>query len=506
MSLPVVAVAVAMLVSVAVTPAIARLASALQWYDRPGDQRRVHTTPVPRLGGVAIFAAFATAMGVVYLIGQSWGHQQVPRVLWALCLGGGMTFLAGVADDVREMRPLVKLAAQTIAAMIAYAFGCRVETIGLASWVFALGRTSLPITLIWIVGVTNAFNLIDGLDGLATGVALVALCTVTVAAGALGNYSVVIPALALIGALTGFLKYNLSPARIFLGDSGSLFVGFSIAVLAIVGSVKGATATLAVIPLFALGLPLIDTGLAILRRWLRGLPVSAADSRHIHHRLIALGLTHRRAVGVLFSVAALFAVVGLTLAFAPPRVVWVTTVTGCTISACLFLLGMRRLNYHEFGEAALVLCMAPLRLRRAIADQINARDVANLVDQCDGVEAINATLSSSADQLGVLHVELCGQDTAPRLPQSSAGQVPTRPWRLDYPIAHRSNGEDFVLRIWCTASAARPYGAERVARILGPTIERSLASSSPVTKFPSLVQARAPARGKRAVARGSMSG
>src|SRR5262245_44279947 len=182
MSLPVVAAIVAALVSVAATPAIARLAIALRLYDRPGDKRRIHTTPVPRLGGVAIFAAFTTALGIVYLLGSDEPTvHDASRLLWALCLGGGVSFLGGVFDDVRGIRPLVKLAAQTIGAVIAYAFGCRVETVGVASWVLPLGWASFPITLIWIVGVTNALNLIDGLDGLATGVALVALCTVTVA-------------------------------------------------------------------------------------------------------------------------------------------------------------------------------------------------------------------------------------------------------------------------------------------------------------------------------------
>src|SRR5690606_28021343 len=165
-----------------------------------------------------------------------------------------------------------------------------------------LGWMALPVTLLWIVGVTNAFNLIDGLDGLATGIALVALGTTAIAAVLLGNPEVLVVCLALTGALIGFLRYNFNPARIFLGDSGSLFIGFLLAVLSVHGSMKSATAVLILVPLSALALPLLDTFLAIGRRRLRGGPLSRADSRHIHHPLLAIEFTHRTSVILLYGV------------------------------------------------------------------------------------------------------------------------------------------------------------------------------------------------------------
>src|SRR5690606_35243767 len=281
---------VSVLGSLLLTPVVIRAAVGWGLYDLPDGKRRVHTRPVPRVGGVVVFVAMLLGLGGAAAVDLTTGSGLLranASYITGIVLGTALLFGTGLVDDIRGVKPYSKLVVQVVAACIAYFFGFQVVRIGFGpDFGIDLGWLSLPVTLIWIVGVTNAFNLIDGLDGLATGIALVALSTTAVAAQMLGNTEVVIVCLALTGALIGFLRYNFNPARIFLGDSGSLFIGFLLAVLSVHGSMKSATAVLVLVPLSALALPLLDTFLAIGRRWLRGVPLSSADSRHIHHRLL----------------------------------------------------------------------------------------------------------------------------------------------------------------------------------------------------------------------------
>ncbi|HWK88593.1 MAG TPA: MraY family glycosyltransferase, partial [Longimicrobium sp.] len=331
-------------------------------------------------------------------------------------------------------------------------------------------------------GVTNAFNLIDGLDGLATGIALVALATMLAVSAKLGNWEVALVCAALAGALAGFLRYNLRPARIFLGDSGSLFVGFMLAVLSVYGSQKAATAILAVVPLFALAVPLLDTGLAILRRWLRGIPISQADGRHIHHRLLALGLTHRNAVIVLYVSASVLAMLGLSLVFAPPPAVMSVAAAGAGVTLFLLVYGLRRLQYHEFVEAGAVLASGLARVRRTIRDRIYAQDLGQVVWSAGTFEEVNAVLEDNASTFGFLHMEVCRESATGSRPLVLFDGHAARAWKLDYPVTWHDfvESDDYVLRIWCNPRAgARPYGAERVAQILAPVIEEWMARYGP---------------------------
>jgi UDP-GlcNAc:undecaprenyl-phosphate GlcNAc-1-phosphate transferase len=389
-------------------------------------------------------------------------------------LGGGIVFLTGLWDDLRGLPPIAKLIAQGAAAAVAFGLGLRVEVLSLGPTMdLPLGWVSLPLTILWVVGVTNAFNLIDGLDGLATGIALVALSTTLVVALLLGNLEVVVVCLALIGALLGFLPYNFNPARIFLGDSGSLFVGFMLAILSVHGSLKSATAVLVIVPLFALALPLLDTLLAIARRWLRGVPLSGADARHIHHQLLAVGFTHRRAVVVLYVAAIALATLGVSLAFAPPAAVLGIAIVGGGLSGALFLFGTRHLAYHEFTEAGAVLGSGVLRVRRVIRDQIHAQDVAQLIRQAQTLDDMTAVLDANVSRFGFLGMEVCREMSRGRHIALLNGDT-AQAWKLDFPVTPRRAADDdpYVLRIWCGAGdSCRPYGAERVVRILAPTIE-----------------------------------
>jgi UDP-GlcNAc:undecaprenyl-phosphate GlcNAc-1-phosphate transferase len=472
--------AAAALASLFITPLVVRAASRWELYDIPADARRVHTSPIPRLGGVAVFVAMAAGL-LLARLGGGWLDLSAAqgRFFVGILLGGCVVFAAGLWDDVRGLSPLAKLAAQCAAAALVFSFGFRIEvlSIGLGSEA-QLGAWALPLTVFWIVGVTNAFNLIDGLDGLATGIAIVALATTLAVALALGNLEVAIVCVALLGALIGFLRYNFNPARIFLGDSGSLFVGFMLAVLSVHGSLKSTTAVLAIVPLLALAIPLLDTLLAIVRRWLRGTPLSGADARHIHHRLVAIGLTHRHAVIVLYLVAMALAMLGVVLAFAPAATAMRIGAAGSVASLLLLLYGMHRLKYHEFIEAGAVLASGAFRVRRVIQDQIHARDLTHVIDAAATLEEIDAILEDNAAAFGFLGMAVCRETSSSRAQMARWNGAAARASKLDYPVMPRASVFDdpYVLRIWSgTATAYRPYGRERVARLLAPVIERRLA-------------------------------
>jgi UDP-GlcNAc:undecaprenyl-phosphate GlcNAc-1-phosphate transferase len=433
------------------------------------------------VGGVVVFVAMLLGLVVTAALDLATGGDLLrsnSSYVAGIVVGTSLLFVTGLVDDIRGLTPLSKLLVQLLAASIAYFLGFQVLRIGFGpEFGIDLGWLSLPVTLIWIVGVTNAFNLIDGLDGLATGVALVALSTTAVAAQMLGNTEVVVVCLALIGALIGFLRYNFNPARIFLGDSGSLFIGFLLAILSVHGSMKSATAVLVLVPLSALALPLLDTTLAIGRRWLRGVPLSSADSRHIHHRLLAIGFTHRASVILLYCVAALLAAAGIAVAFAPQKEIFLVAMAGGTLCAAMLLYGLRHLDYHEFLEAAAVLLGGVLRVRQVISDQIHARDLAHVIRKAPDLEELNNALRRHVGYFNFLDMEVCRESAAAVWLHTLEDSQQQRAWKVDVPVELRntSNQDPFVLRIWCGHGRTfRPRGAERVARILATTLEEWL--------------------------------
>lgn len=281
--------AVALVVSLLLTPYFVRLAFRIGAVDKPGP-RRVNVKPTARMGGPAMFLAFAAALAV------SWRH--VPN--WTLVLPGAFIVLAvGLIDDARPLRAPLKLAVQITAAGVAYSLGTRIEfvtnpsggLIALPAWL------SVVLTIAWLVGVTNAVNLIDGLDGLAAGIVSIASLTFFFVALSRGQAESALMAIAMVGAAGGFLRWNFYPAKTFMGDSGAYFLGFTAAALAINGAFKSTTALTLLIPIFALGLPIFDTGFAIVRRLRKHQAVmSAPDKDHIHHRFLATGWHHRDAV------------------------------------------------------------------------------------------------------------------------------------------------------------------------------------------------------------------
>ena len=287
--------------------------------DAPSEARKVHKAPIPRLGGIAIVIAFFVPILGLYFIDNDVSQAYVSDALHVAGLvgGAGLTVALGLADDLLNLSAKLKLLGQVAIAVGVYFMGYEISQIATPfGFTRQLGWFALPMTVLWVVGVMNAINLIDGLDGLASGVALFTVLTLFVLSLLNNNIVTGLTAVSLAGALIGFLRYNFNPASIFMGDSGSLFLGFVLAVTAISGSSKSSTIVALMIPLLALGLPLFDTSMAIVRRFASVRPIFSADRGHVHHRLLDLGLSHRQVVLALYGVCLLFTLLALSLVYA----------------------------------------------------------------------------------------------------------------------------------------------------------------------------------------------
>ncbi|GAW93130.1 glycosyltransferase family 4 protein [Calderihabitans maritimus] len=279
-------------IALLVTPFIRKVAISMGAVDIP-NERKIHKEPMPRMGGLALYLAFVIPVLLI---------QPLDRPLMGLVAGGSIILVLGLADDFFGISPSVKLLGQVIGALVLVFFGVQVDflTNPFDGMIF-LGKLAVPVTIFWVIGITNAVNLIDGLDGLASGTSAIAAVTVAVVAMAEGQVQVGYYALILAAAVLGFLRYNFFPAKIFMGDSGSLFLGFNLAALAVMGLTKGATIISLFVPVLILGIPILDTFFAILRRYISGRSIFQADREHLHHRLLEVGLSHRQAVLVIYA-------------------------------------------------------------------------------------------------------------------------------------------------------------------------------------------------------------
>jgi len=289
-----------------------------------------------------------------------------------------MVFLVGLIDDFRGLSPYVKFVAQTGAAILLFCNGFGISQLSLLRSHPHLGwLVGLPLTILWAVWITNAFNLIDGLDGLAAGCALFSTLVTCVVAILLHNEGILLLTVALAGATAGFLRYNFNPASIFLGDCGSLLIGFLLSAMALAGSQKAPTAVAVAIPVVSLGLPILDVTLSVLRRFLSCRRLFTADREHIHHKLLGRGVSHRQAVLMLYGVSACFGLLSLSLLHpASIRVSLVLTIVGFGV-----LIGVRQLHYHEFLELGHV-ANRTLNQRHVIANDINIRRASEALGSC----------------------------------------------------------------------------------------------------------------------------
>ena len=427
------------------------------------------------MAGVVIYLGANVFWPGIGITAQQW------RTLTGVIIGSGLLFVVGLLDDVRGLPPSVKFAAQLVAASVAWYYGVRLFGVTLGYGVgVQVGILSAPLTVLWIVGVTNAFNFIDGLNGLAGGLAVVACATMVAVGLSLGNIAVIVPAVALAGALVGFLRYNFPAARIFLGDAGSMSIGFLLAVLLKEASEVRGPSVLVAVPILALCVPLLDVSLAILRRWLRGVPLTGADARHIHHRLIALGLSQKRTAVILWCLAAAMASFGLLIALTAPYVATSIAIASLVGLSILVIYGTNLLSYDELIVAGEVLFTAPSRFRRVISDQILANDLTARIYSARAVDEVSSLLTDTAPRFGFLRMELIRESRSFR---PADDEVSTSwAWKLEYPLRPRPEGDGgpiYKLAIWCSAeNSVRPYGAERAAKIIAPSLERWLASRS----------------------------
>lgn len=317
---------IAFVITFAITPLIKRLAIQIGAVDKP-DARKVHHGMMPRLGGLAIFIGYMAS--VLYTV------QDVKSIL-GLILGSIVLVGVGIWDDVKQIGPKTKLTGQIIAAVIIVLFGNQVEFIT-NPWghVWYLGYLGIPLTVFWIVGFTNIVNLIDGLDGLAAGISLISCLAIFTLLWQMGQVDLACIALALAGGAGGFLKYNFNPAKIFMGDTGSMLLGYTMATISIMGAVKTAAAISLVVPIVVLGLPILDTTFAIIRRKINGRPVFKPDKGHVHHRLLALGLSQKQAVLLMYAVTAALGYVAILLA----KVNWLVGVAlvAAILCVCVFI-------------------------------------------------------------------------------------------------------------------------------------------------------------------------
>jgi UDP-GlcNAc:undecaprenyl-phosphate GlcNAc-1-phosphate transferase len=306
---------VALLAASLLTPVIRGAAHGAGLLDEPNG-RKVHEVAIPRLGGVAIATAFYLGIAAALVVARTAGSPLSLETghLPAILVGAALIAAVGVLDDLQGMRARVKLSAQVVVALVAFGLGLSIDRLDGPWGSLALGAWALPLTVAWIVAVINAVNLIDGLDGLASGVALTALAAFFVIASSNGTPPTLIVLAAGAGGAIGFLRYNLHPASIIMGDTGSMLLGYLLAASAISLTQTGSPGVAPWVPLVALGVPLGDTAWTIVRRVVAGDPIFVADRRHIHHRMLEIGLGQRTVALLLWLVSAALGVLAVLLA------------------------------------------------------------------------------------------------------------------------------------------------------------------------------------------------
>lgn len=323
----------ALIVSLVLMPAVIWLANKTGAMDAP-NARKVHTKPIPRIGGLGIYAGF---MAAVVFVAVKFGldGEQLKETI-GLIVSGSLIVALGLADDYKNLPAKIKLLGQICAAaVLVVGFGVRIDfvTDPFGDYIY-LEWFAIPATMFWLVGLTNTVNLIDGLDGLAAGVAAIASFTILLIALEQNFILVAVLTAALAGAAVGFLKYNFHPAEIFMGDTGSMFLGFMLAGISVTGAVKSVATIALIVPIFALGLPILDTTFAIVRRLRGGVPIFKPDKGHLHHRLLSVGFTQRQAVLLMYVISALFGLSAIAL-----------TEVSCQIAAVILLLVVAGIIY-----------------------------------------------------------------------------------------------------------------------------------------------------------------
>lgn len=384
---------IATIASLVITPLVRRFCQRFNLLDVPTDGRRVHKHGIPRLGGVAIFASMVIALSTLPFISNLLtqalrGHTSE---LFIVLVPTALVLLLGVYDDLRGANAVVKFVGLGVIATLFYGMGGRIETLAIPF----LGSIHFPpavgffITVFWLVGIANAFNLIDGMDGLAPGAALFSAIVILVISFVSTNPLTIVVTLVLCGGLAGFLRYNFNPASIFLGDSGSLSVGFLLAALSVVGVQKATTAVAVITPILAFGLPVVDTGVTMARRLVGKQPLFKGDGEHIHHMLLARGWSQRRVALILYAVCAGFGLLATLFTKTSPPLTGVTLF----VVSVVVVIGLGQLRYHEVEELRAGVRRTVGHRRVRVANNVRVRRAGLALSKASSLNEIFAALS-----------------------------------------------------------------------------------------------------------------
>ena len=479
--------AVAFMGCVLSTPFVTRIAAWAGAIDRPDHFRRIHKLATPRMGGLGLAFGLAISLALVAAGGylDDWpGYAEWQSTQWAVLAAGLIVLVVGAVDDTRGMAPRLKLIGQATAVLVLYAGGVRIDRMSMLgisveltspSLAFELvgrqievGLPSLVLTLLWFLGCMNIWNLIDGMDGLASGVGLLVSGTLMLIAIHQENWGAALLAAALAGGLAGFLLYNWHPACIFLGDSGSLLIGMLIGLIGVQYSLKKTSTVSLLFPLLAMGLPITDTAMAIFRRWVRNLPLSAADRRHVHHLLISAGLGPRHAAVLLYCfTAGLCGVVLLGVVYEQEALALLVGISGCL--AFLLILTSRR------DELATLRSDFVSRIVRRRQERHATRltwEAIQKIELCESTGRIWEILLETTRALGcdalrvscfregrVVFREADGVTTADRTVDATPVSGPTATFRL-------SSGQDLMLAVELHQSSDAEPAADIAFRFL----------------------------------------
>jgi UDP-GlcNAc:undecaprenyl-phosphate GlcNAc-1-phosphate transferase len=396
---------ISLLSSAVLTRWVRDVAIRNNWVSSPASARHLHTRPIPRFGGLAILLALWEMVLLAWLLPGHLGIASVlsSRVTIGILVPATLVCLLGLVDDIRGLSAYAKFAVQIAAAILLYVNGFGISLLSIkiggasVSWV-----VGLPLTILWVLWITNAFNLIDGLDGLAAGSALFSTLVICIVAVLGHNDNILFLTLALAGAIAGFLRYNFNPASIFLGDCGSLLIGFLLSAIALASSQKSPTMVAVAIPIVSLGLPILDVAISVLRRFLGRKKLFIADREHIHHKLISRGIPHKQAVLVLYGVSACFALFSLFLLNPGSQTVgMVLAVLGMGV-----LVGVQQLRYHEFFELKQE-ASRTLNLRQVIANNVQIRRAAEALESCESPTDLCAILQKYLEPIGFSGFSVC---------------------------------------------------------------------------------------------------
>lgn len=467
----------AFFVSVILTNSVRMIASMLGWVDHPDQYRKIHQRPVPRLGGIGIYIAFLVPLILLYFIRPEHVflvrlHDRT-RALTGILIGATIALGMGVADDFRNLRPATKLLFQIAAGATAWFYGLSINVISNPFGTpIVLDWLSFPVTVFWFVACMNAVNLMDGLDGLAAGVCLFITVTLFLVSLHFLNVIGMILMACLSGAVFGFLLFNFYPARIFLGDSGTMVLGFLIAALSLIGTTRKAeTAIALLIPIVAMGLPILDTSLSIIRRWYKRLPISSPDRQHIHHVLLSMGYSQRRAVLILYLTTIVFGAAALLITIGRSEVTILVLGSLFLITfVCIRVFGGMRLEdlFARFTRAQ-------NERRSSVAARVA---VERAVQQMNNVQSIDILWSTCTGALREMELDRATLAVHRGDPETVENYSWTNPPDED------TEGVKTPGDIW-KASLALRYGEQAIGRF---EIAKDVSGTAPIAEVPALTE------------------